>query len=243
MTTSTKRPFGIGCDVGGEHAGDRLEQRALLVKHVVGSGRELALVGSQPAVLDERLVAVRAHLADRRLKVDVRASRTAPTGGPRRRRSPWCSSSAAPRRTRPRCRTGSAASSTATATRCPTGRRPRCWRREVVERQRRFAFDVYQLMPLCAGGWSVSVPPGRGTSSARSCRGPGSVENDCSNPGYGSPAVLLPVGEVPAPLSNSTRTSGSASNALSADWYVGSSWIGSAGSVTASVSGSPIADW
>ncbi|MGZ4226291.1 MAG: hypothetical protein ACXVR0_03445 [Solirubrobacteraceae bacterium] len=71
--------------------------------------------------------------------------------------------------------------------------------------------------------------------------GIGNFENDCSKPGYGSPGVVLPVGDWPAPLSNSTRISGRASNADSADWYVGCSWIGSSGSVTASLT--PIADW
>ena len=43
----------------------------LLLEHVVLARGELALARPQPAVLDERLVAVRSHLADRRLEVDV----------------------------------------------------------------------------------------------------------------------------------------------------------------------------
>ena len=73
-------------------------------------------------------------------------------------------------------------------------------------------------MPAVAGGTSLSVPPGPKYHERAVVPGIGNAEKDCSNPGYGSPGVLLPVGEVPAPLSNSTRTCGSASNAASADW-------------------------
>src|SRR5205085_4767703 len=52
-------------DVRLAQAQDGLERRALLRV-------QLALVSAQPAVLDERLLAVRPDLADRRLEVDAR---------------------------------------------------------------------------------------------------------------------------------------------------------------------------
>src|ERR1700716_3078474 len=98
-------------------------------------------------------------------------------------------------------------------------------------------------MPARAGSLSESVPPGPKYQVSAAVPAMGHDEKKRWNAGYGSPAVRLPVGEVPAPLSNSTRISGSASNADSANWYVGCSWIGSGGSVTMSLLGSPIAAW
>ena len=73
--------------------------------------------------------------------------------------------------------------------------------------------------------------------------GTGSDEKSCVYAAYGSPALAVPSGPLPAPLSKSTRTCGSCWNAASARSYVGSSWTGSSGNVTTSVGGSPIACW
>ena len=66
--------------VGRGERRDRLERRARPLEHVVRVGRELALARADPAVLDERLVPVGTHLADRRLQVDVGGRRLAPRG-------------------------------------------------------------------------------------------------------------------------------------------------------------------
>src|SRR5205085_10213383 len=58
--------------VGGQEGGDRLELRAGLLEDVVGRRGELALARAHPAILNERLAAVRANLADSGLKIDVR---------------------------------------------------------------------------------------------------------------------------------------------------------------------------
>ena len=47
------------------------------------------------------------------------------------------------------------------------------------------------------------------TARLQAVPGIGKRANDCSKPGYGSPGVTVPFGAAPAPLSNSTRTSGS----------------------------------
>src|SRR5262249_49371203 len=73
--------------------------------------------------------------------------------------------------------------------------------------------------------------------------GTGNDEKLCSKPANGSPAAAVIVGPPPAPLSKSTRTSGSFSNAASAAAYVGLVWIGSGGNVTTSLAGRPIACW
>ena len=87
------------------------------------------------------------------------------------------------------------------------------------------------------------MPPGPKYQVRAVVPGTGKDEKSCANPGYGSPGFELLPGDDPAPLSNSTRTGGSFSNAASAASYVGISWIGSSGSVTTSVCGRPIAAW
>ena len=67
-----------GRSVGLFVTGDRVKRCARRIEFVVGAGGQLALARSYPAVLDERLVPVRADLTDRCLKVDIRGRRTHP---------------------------------------------------------------------------------------------------------------------------------------------------------------------
>jgi hypothetical protein len=83
------------------------------------------------------------------------------------------------------------------------------------------AFEVYPLMPSLVGVRSPSVPDGPRYQVRAVVPGTGYDEKERSNPGYGLPGVAVPVGDVPAPLSNNTLTAGSFSNASSAAWYVG----------------------
>ena len=70
--------------------------------------------------------------------------------------------------------------------------------------------------PAVVGAVSVSVPPGPKYQVRAVVPGTGSDEKSCSNAAYGSPAFAVAGGPLPAPLSNSTRTDGSALNAASA---------------------------
>src|SRR3954468_15383823 len=83
-----------------------------------------------------------------------------------------------------------------------------------------------------ADGSSLKVPSGPRSQVCAVARG--NEANDCSNPGTGAP------GAAPAPLSNRTRTEGSASKAPRAASYDGCPWIWSSGSVTPDT---PIAVW
>jgi hypothetical protein len=74
---------------------------------------------------------------------------------------------------------------------------------------------------------ALSTPPLFRYQERARVPGIGSRENEASNPGYGAPGL-----ELPAPLSNSTRTGARRWNAASADAWSGSDWIGSGGAVT-----------
>ena len=76
---------------------------------------------------------------------------------------------------------------------------------------RAFAFQVNEFVPAFVGRLSASAPPGAMNHVRPFVPGIGNLSNDFSKPGYGAPAC-----EPPAPLSNSTRTDGSFSNAASA---------------------------
>ena len=76
--------------------------------------------------------------------------------------------------------------------------------------------EVYVSMPPLDCGDAPSVPSGPRYQVRASVPGTGNVENVSSNPEYGLPGVVSPVGDAPAPLSKRTRTSGSALNAASA---------------------------
>src|ERR1051326_4107470 len=98
-------------------------------------------------------------------------------------------------------------------------------------------------MPDVDGVASVSVPPGPKYHVRAAIPASGHELYERSKPGYGLPGVESPVGDVPAPLSNSTRIIGCFSNAASAEAYVGCNWTGSTGMVMRSVCGEPIAAW
>ena len=70
------------------------------------------------------------------------------------------------------------------------------------------ASDVYRSTPALAGRLFESAPPEPKYHVCAAVPWIGQVENERSNAGYGSPGVVLPVGAVPAPLSNRTRTDG-----------------------------------
>src|SRR5690349_9767279 len=83
------------------------------------------------------------------------------------------------------------------------------------------AFAVNELIPAVTGFRSRSAPAGPKYHVRAVVFGTGSDEKLASKPGYGSPALCVPVGDAPAPLSNSTRTCGSWLYAASAASYVG----------------------
>ena len=72
------------------------------------------------------------------------------------------------------------------------------------------------MIPLPLGRPSVSAPPGPRYQKRGVVPGTGKLEKPCWKPEYGLPGVNAPDGDLPAPLSNSTVTSGSFSNAASA---------------------------
>ncbi len=242
MTTLTNWPAGMGDASAAVNVG--IGSSAVLgsLEHVVRVGRELALARTDPAVLDERLVAVGAHLADRGLQIDVGCRRSHPEvdgsapddGGVRRERRRDVGDRGARRVLLPvplplrRVAPQAAGAGVGPV----VGER----KRVRVRAERVDAGDRRRLRRR-------ALRSDRSTRCARWCPAIGKDEKLCSKPGYGSPAVELSVGEVPAPLSNSTRTCGSCSNAASAALYVGIDWIGSAGNVTRSVCGRPMAVW
>jgi hypothetical protein len=101
---------------------------------------------------------------------------------------------------------------------------------------------VYQSTPVVLARPASRVPCGPRYQVRATVPGTGNVRKEASNPAYGSPAWPFMSGPAPAPLSKSTRTDGSASNAASAESY-GIVHSGSGGIVMTLLCGSPIACW